>query len=147
VVSVSSAAHRGGSINFDDLQGERRYVGWSAYSQSKLANILFSNELARRLAGTGVTSNALHPGVVATNFGQNEPGLVAFGARLLAPFFISPEKGARTSIYLATSPEVEGVTGKYFEKCRQVSPARAATDADTARRLWEVSARLTGLTS
>lgn len=144
VINVSSNAHRAGRIDFDDLQGARRYSGWKAYAQSKLANILFTVELARRLEGTGVTVNALHPGFVSSNFATGTP-LSRLGMRLLRPFTITPEKGAETSIYLATSPEVEGVTGRYFVRKRVVEPAPAATDPAAARRLWQVSAELTGL--
>jgi NAD(P)-dependent dehydrogenase (short-subunit alcohol dehydrogenase family) len=147
VVSVASDAHRfAPRLDFDDLQHRKSYRGFPVYGKSKLANVLFSAELARRLAGTGVTSNALHPGFVASNF-FSSPGtkpllgrLMALSARLVA---IRPEEGAKTSIYLASSPEVEGVTGKYFEKQRQVTPSRAAQDETAARRLWDVSAELT----
>jgi len=105
-------------------------------------NVLFTAELARRLAGTGVTANALHPGVVATGFGQNTPGLFKSLVGIARPFMLSPEKGAETMVYLATSPEVEGVTGKYFEKCREARPSAAARDPESARRLWELSERL-----
>jgi retinol dehydrogenase-12 len=147
VVSVASDAHRWatGGIDFDDFQGRRRYSGFGAYAQSKLANLLFTLELARRLGGTGVTANALHPGFVASNFfaGNGWLGLLMrAGAKVSAT---SPEAGAKTSIYLATSPEVEGVTGAYFVKERAVRPARAAQDEAAARRLWELSEELTGL--
>jgi NAD(P)-dependent dehydrogenase (short-subunit alcohol dehydrogenase family) len=147
VVSVSSQAHRFVSgLDFDDLEHRKSYRGFRVYGESKLANVLFSAELARRLAGTGVTSNALHPGFVASNFFA-APGmkpllgrLMALSARFVA---ISPEEGAKTSIYLAASPAVEGVTGKYFEKQKQVTLSRAAQDETAARRLWDVSAELT----
>jgi NAD(P)-dependent dehydrogenase (short-subunit alcohol dehydrogenase family) len=145
VVNVASRAHLRGAIDFDDLQGERRYDPWAAYCQSKLANVLHAAELARRLAGTGVTANALHPGVIASGFGRGERSLLSIAVRLGAPFLSSPKKGARTSIYLASSPEVEGVTGRYFARCAETTPSRRARDADTARRLWDVSAELTGL--
>ncbi|MCP4426598.1 MAG: SDR family oxidoreductase [Chloroflexi bacterium] len=146
IVNVSSEAQAGATINFDDLQSEQDYNGFRAYGQSKLANVLFTNELARRLDGNGVTVNALHPGVVRTNFGK---GTTSFPfnlmIRLLAPFLASPEKGARTSIYLATSPKAEGVTGKYFvdEKEKESNPI--SHDAAVAQRLWQVSEQLTGL--
>jgi len=145
VVNVASEAAKLGRIDFDDLQGERRYRGGLAYAQAKLANILFSSELARRVAGSGVTSNALHPGAVASGFALNNTGLVRFGMKLVRPFLIDEEKGARTSIYLASSPEVEGVTGEYFVKNRPKKPPRNGRDPEVARRLWDVSARLTGL--
>jgi NAD(P)-dependent dehydrogenase (short-subunit alcohol dehydrogenase family) len=143
VINVSSDAHRGGAINFADPQLAHDYSGWRAYSQSKLANILFPRELARRLEGMGVTANALHPGFVASNFASNTGGLigVVFGIakRIVA---ISPEAGAETSVYLATSPEVAGVSGQYFDKCRVVEPSRAAQDAAAAEPLWQISEEL-----
>jgi NAD(P)-dependent dehydrogenase (short-subunit alcohol dehydrogenase family) len=146
VVNVASDAHRFVSgMDFDDLQSEKGYEAMDAYAQSKLANILFSAELARRLQGSGVTSNALHPGVVATNFGKNTTGLFAFFVKLGQPFMRSSEKGAATSVYLATSPEVEGVSGKYFANCKEKRPSAAARDEAAQRRLWEISERLVGL--
>jgi NAD(P)-dependent dehydrogenase (short-subunit alcohol dehydrogenase family) len=147
VVSVASDAHRfAPRIDFDDLQHRKSYRGFRVYAESKLANVLFSGALARRLAGTGVTSNALHPGFIASNFFA-APGMKPLLGRLMALsarfFAISPEEGAKTSIHLAASPEVEGVTGKYFEKQKPVIPSRAAQDETTARRLWEVSDELT----
>jgi NAD(P)-dependent dehydrogenase (short-subunit alcohol dehydrogenase family) len=145
IVSVASAAHQGCTINFDDLHGKKRYSGWRAYQQSKLANILFTRELARRLEGTGVTANALHPGYVKTQIFRVE-GIPGWLLRRAAELFaISPEEGAKTSIYLASSPEVEGVTGKYFAKQKPVSPSAASQDDGAARRLWDVSEELTGL--
>ena len=146
VVNVSSAAHRGARINFADLQGRQGYGGWRAYAQSKLANILFTYELARRLDGTGVTANALHPGFVATNFGRDNRGLVALTMRVLQLAAISPEQGARTIIYLAAAPEVEGMSGKYFVKEQVIPSSEASYDRDAAQRLWQVSAEMTGLT-
>ncbi len=147
IINVSSTAHVGGHINFDDLQGEKRYSAIRAYGQSKLANVLFTYELARRLEGSGVTANALHPGVVRTGFGKNSPGIVREAFKVFhiigRPFFISPAEGARTSIYLASSPELEGVTGKYFDKCAQVSSNTESHDTAIARRLWQVSEELT----
>jgi retinol dehydrogenase-12 len=145
VVNVSSSAHRDARINFDDLQGERRYSGWRAYSQSKLANLLFTYELARRLEGTGVTVNALHPGFVATRFGRNNRGLFALLIRLGQIAALSPEQGAETIVYLASSPDVEGVTGAYFVKKRPVDSSRTSYDRDAARRLWQMSTELTGV--
>ncbi|MGO9829221.1 MAG: SDR family oxidoreductase [Myxococcaceae bacterium] len=142
VVNVASEAHRGMRLDFEDLGNRKSYSGLRVYGQSKLMNILFTAELARRLAGTGVTVNALHPGVVATGFGQNTPGLFRTLIRLAAPFLTTPEKGAETLVYLATSPEVEGITGQYFIKCRAVKPSPAARDAQAAQTLWEASERL-----
>jgi NAD(P)-dependent dehydrogenase (short-subunit alcohol dehydrogenase family) len=145
VVNVASQAHRRATIDFDDLQLERkRYSGFRAYGASKLANILFTAELSRRLAGTNVTANCLHPGVVATNiFGGGAVGkLIGLLGRWV---LLSPTEGAATSVYLASSAEVGGVTGKYFDKCREVAPARIASDAAAAARLWGISERLTGL--
>ena len=145
VVTVSSQAHVMGRIAFDDPQGERGYSGSRAYNQSKLANVLFSAELARRLAGRGVTSNALHPGVVRTGFGSEDPGrlqklILPLGKWLLK----SPEQGARTSIYLASSPDVADVTGGYFADSKPKKPAPAGRDEAVARRLWDVSLDLVG---
>jgi NAD(P)-dependent dehydrogenase (short-subunit alcohol dehydrogenase family) len=145
VVNVSSSAHRYGRLNFGDLEGRRRYVGWLAYGQSKLANVLFTFELARRLAGSGITANALHPGLVATGFGRNNhrfPWPILF--RMGRPFCVSAEAGARTSIYLASAPEVETVTGRYFARERAVGVSRAAERRDHAARLWELSVAMTG---
>jgi len=145
VVNVASEASKVGKIDFDDLQGEKRYNPGRAYAQAKLANILFSSELSRRLHGAGVTSNALHPGAVASGFGFNDPGIFRFVVTIARPFLIGEEKGARTSIYLASSPDVEGVTGGYFVKCQPRLPPRRARDPETARRLWEVSERMCGV--
>lgn len=145
VVTVASDAHRGGRIRFEDLELERGYGGWKAYCQSKLANVLFARELARRLEGSGVTSNSLHPGFVATRFFAG-PGMTFWVTRRLAGLFaISPEAGARTSLHVASSPDVEGITGTYFERERPAAPSRAAQDDGDARRLWELSLALTGL--
>jgi NAD(P)-dependent dehydrogenase (short-subunit alcohol dehydrogenase family) len=143
VVNTASNAHRGGAIDFEDLNSRKNYGAWRAYNQSKLANILFSNELARRLQGTGVTSNALHPGVVKTEFGATINGPMSVGFNLMKEATaISPEKGSQTTLYLATSPEVAGVTGQHFAKCKPVEPAPQAKDEETARRLWEVTAQM-----
>ncbi len=147
IINVSSGAHRGATINFDDLHLRRGYGlgGFKAYSQSKLANILFTYELARRLAGSGVTANAMHPGFVATGFGRNNPGLMNAVMGLLHRFALTPEQGADTLVYLATAPEVEGVTGQYFEKRKPVRSSAVSYDESVARRLWEVSESLVGL--
>jgi NAD(P)-dependent dehydrogenase (short-subunit alcohol dehydrogenase family) len=145
IVNVASEAHRRAHIDFDDLQCERGYAGFRAYGRSKLANILYTYELARRLDGKRITANCLHPGVVATGFGRNDKGWLGYAIKLVAPFFLTPEEGAATSIYLASSPEVEGVSGKYFAKSAEKKSNRESYDRDVARRLWEVSEKLTGL--
>jgi retinol dehydrogenase 14 len=146
VVNVSSGAHTMGRIDFDDLQGERGYSGQRAYCQSKLANVLFTYELAGRLAGTGVTATVLHPGVVRTGFGAEDmPAISSVVLPLLRPFMKSPRRGAATSIYLASSPEVEGVTGQYFVNSSPKQSSARSHDTATAARLWRVSADLVGL--
>ena len=144
IVNVSSSAHMGGTIRFDDLQGERRYGGFRAYNQSKLAQILFTQELARRLEGTRVTVNACHPGVIRTNLGMGGSSVVV---RFVKMFLKSPEKGAETPIYLATSPEVEGISGKYFVRNQVLAPSARAQDPAVARRLFEVSMELAHLSA
>ena len=144
IVTVSSLAHRRATLDFDDLSWERRkYSGMQAYGASKLANILFTRELARRLDGTGVTANCLHPGVVATNIFNSGGWLGRLGMALARMLLLSPTDGAKTSVYLATSPDVANASGKFFDKCKEVEPAAAATDLAAARRLWEVSEQLT----
>jgi len=147
VIVVSSNAHKGArrGLDFDDLQAERSYRWMDAYNKSKLANIHFTRELAGRLEGTGVTVNALHPGFVRSDFGRGGDlgGVYGWGIKYLAsPFAISAEKGARTTVYLASSPDVEGASGSYFYKCRPAVPSAAAQDDDDARRLWEASEQL-----
>jgi NAD(P)-dependent dehydrogenase (short-subunit alcohol dehydrogenase family) len=144
LVNVSSGAHLNAHIDFDDLQSEQHYSGWKAYGQSKLANVMFTYELARRVQGRGVTVNAVHPGVVRTNFGSSG-GFVRFGARIAAPFLLSPEKGADTVIWLASSPEVEGMTGKYFLRRKPSRTSADARDRALQERLWQVSTELTHL--
>lgn len=145
VVNVSSEAHRSARMRWDDLQFERqRYSAFAAYGQSKLANILFTRELARRLEGTGVTANTLHPGVVASGFGRTYGGVTSMVMRVAQLFMITPEEGARTSVYLASSPDVASVTGKYFDKCALKEPSRAALEADAPARLWTLSEELVG---
>ena len=140
IVTVASTAQS--AIRFDDLQSERRYSMMDAYGQSKLANILFTYALANRLEGTGVTANCLHPGVVATNLAREFNPILRALTKVL---FISPERGAETSIYLASSPEVEGISGKFFSKKRVVQPQPAADDTASAQRLWQISEQLTQL--
>jgi NAD(P)-dependent dehydrogenase (short-subunit alcohol dehydrogenase family) len=148
VVTVSSGAQAMGRIDFDDLQGERAYRGQRAYNQSELANVMFTYELARRLEGSGVTATVLHPGVVRTAFGREDStGWMRLMLPVVRPFMRSPEEGARTSIHLASSPEVEGVTGQYFANERPRSSAKASYDRDAAGRLWDLSAELVGLSS
>lgn len=143
IVTVSSVAHKFGKLDFDDLNSTGKYRGMRVYGRSKLANILFTRELAERLEGTGVTANAAHPGSVASRFGQNNSGPMAAMTKVMAPFIRSPEKGALTSIYLATSPEVEGVTGKYFANSKEKQPSKAATSEENAHKLWEISQQMT----
>jgi NAD(P)-dependent dehydrogenase (short-subunit alcohol dehydrogenase family) len=150
VVTVSSAAHTTGRIDFDDLQGEylqgeRAYSVQRAYSQSKLANVMFTYELARRLDGTGVTATVLHPGVVRTGFGAEDRGPMNRLAVLARPFMKSPERGAATSIYLAADPMVEGVTGRYFVGRSPRASSKPSYDTAAAGRLWRISADLVGL--
>jgi NAD(P)-dependent dehydrogenase (short-subunit alcohol dehydrogenase family) len=149
IVNVASTAHNAArkGMPFDDLQSTGRYRGMRVYGESKLANILFTLELARRLEGSGVTANSLHPGTVRTGYGADGDarGFLAVGLKISQPFFLSPLKGARTSIYLASSPEVEGVSGEYFVKCKPAKSRRWAQDAEAAQRLWQVSEELVGL--
>jgi NAD(P)-dependent dehydrogenase (short-subunit alcohol dehydrogenase family) len=164
IVNTSSRAHARAQIHFDDLESRTDYRDIKAYEHSKLAIVLFTYELARRLEGTGVTANTLHPGVVATNFAANNSGIVGLLMRrvatkfatneqgaggllthLLGFVFLSPEQGAQTGIYLATSPEVEDVTGKYFVKCKAVPSSPDSYDTATAHRLWQISETLTNL--
>ena len=142
IVNVASEAHRRGSLAFDDLMGEKKYAGWFAYSASKLANILFTAELARRLEGTKVTTNSLHPGVIASGFARNNDGLVGFLAKLASPFLMSSEDGAKTTLFLATDPSGAATNGLYFSKCKPKTPSREARDASVAKRLWDVSEEL-----
>jgi retinol dehydrogenase 14 len=148
VVTVSSAAHASGRIDFEDLQGERAYSGQRAYVQSKLANVMFTFELARRVDGTGVTATVLHPGVVRTSFGaEDQAAYFALMARVARLFMKTPAQGAVTPVYLASSPEVEGITGRYFANRRPKTASKAAYDTAAAARLWQVSAGLAGLTA
>ena len=145
IINVSSNVHASGKIEFDNLQGERDYRP-TAYDNSKLANILFTMELARRLEGTGVTVNALYPGFVATGFAKNNGKVIAALVSIFAPLVArSPAKGAETSIYLASSPSVEGITGKYFYDSHVLPAASQATDMVVARKLWDVSAEMVRL--
>jgi len=157
IVNTASDAHESATLDFDDLQSVKAYrssvwqglryggPGMKVYGRSKLCNILFTRELARQLRGTGVTANCLHPGFVATRFGDQSGGLISFGVRVAKRFALSPEEGAETLAYLASSPEVASVTGKYFYKCRPVTPSKEAQDDMAARRLWQETARIAGL--
>src|SRR3989441_1957562 len=145
IVNVTSDAHNGAKVKFDDLQGEKKFSGWQAYGQSKLAMILFTHELATRLDGTGVTVNSAHPGVVRTNFAKNNGGLVAFGFRLIGAFFISPETAAKRILYVATSPDLENVNGKYLTKMHEARSSQESYDDDSAKWLWQMSEQLTKL--
>ena len=145
IVNVASEAHRGVSLRFVDLQGEVRYNRWLAYKRSKLANLLFTYELSRRLTGQGVTANALHPGFVATDIGVRHafvPGILWRIGKLAA---IGVEKGADTSIYLASAPDIAGISGEYFIDCRSARSSKASYDQHAALRVWDVSANLTNV--
>jgi NAD(P)-dependent dehydrogenase (short-subunit alcohol dehydrogenase family) len=145
VVSTASDAHKGYALDFDDLQATKSYSAISAYGRSKLCNILFTRELARRWSATGVTANCLHPGFVATRFGDASGGVLSRVVRLAKTFAISPGKGAETIVYLASSPEVSQ-NGEYFYKCRPATPTAAARDDEAARRLWAESEKIAGIT-
>ncbi|HEY3768672.1 MAG TPA: SDR family oxidoreductase [Candidatus Angelobacter sp.] len=145
VVNVASDAHKGQRLNFNDLQSTS-YSGFRVYGRSKLCNILFTRELASRWAGTGVTANSLHPGFVSTRFGDSSGGLLSWGVRAAKMFAISPEKGAETIIYLASSPEVSSATGLYYYKCKPATPTKEAQDSNTAQRLWQESEKIAGIT-
>jgi retinol dehydrogenase 14 len=148
VVTVSSNAHAMGRIDFDDLQGEQSYSGSRAYNQSKLTNVLFTYELARRLTGSAVTANALHPGVVTTSFGAEDPGrLQRLFVPFAQPFMNTPAQGAATSVHLAASPDLDQVTGRYFASSKPRRSSARSHDEAVASRLWQVSADLVGLTT
>ena len=145
VITVSSDAHTAARLDLDDPNLEHGWSSWRSYSNSKLANILFTRELAGRLDGTGVTANCLHPGVVRTGFGRDARPLMRVGITIARPFMLSPERGADTIVYLASSPDVAAKTGGYYVKREPREPSAAARDDGLARGLWETSERLTGL--
>jgi NAD(P)-dependent dehydrogenase (short-subunit alcohol dehydrogenase family) len=144
IVSTASDAHSAGKLDFSDLQSEKRYSTFRAYGTSKLCNILFTRELSRRLAGSGATANCLHPGFVNTRIGDNNKG-IAWIARIVKLFALSPAEGAETIVYLASSPEVAGKSGGYYIKSRLATPNADAQNDANARRLWEESARISGV--
>jgi NAD(P)-dependent dehydrogenase (short-subunit alcohol dehydrogenase family) len=145
IVNTASNAHLRATLDFGDLQTKNGYVPTLAYARSKLCNILFTRGLARRLAGTGVTANSLHPGFVATNFGQRDAGLFGWGMRFAMLFAARPEPGADTIVHLASAPAVEGVSGRYFYNSRETTPSAAAQDDAVAARLWQESEKIAGL--
>ena len=147
VVSTASAAHQGYTLDFDDLQAAKGYSAIKAYGRSKLCNILFTRELARRWSGKGVTTNCLHPGFVASRFGDGSGGLLSWVVRVAKTFAISPEKGAETIVYLASSPDVGAISGEYFYKCRPATPTAGGRDDAAAKRLWMESAEIAGIES
>jgi NAD(P)-dependent dehydrogenase (short-subunit alcohol dehydrogenase family) len=143
VVSTASEAHRRGKLDFDRLQEQK---GSTGYGTTKLCNILFTRELARRMAGTGVTANCLHPGFVATRFGDNAGGALRTGIAIAKRLFaLSPEEGAKTMVYLAASPEVASQSGGYYDRCAPAEPSPEARSDEEARRLWDLSARIAGI--
>ena len=145
IVNTASDAHKGRVLDFDDLQSTKGYSAVNVYGRSKLCNILFTRELSRRWRGRGVTVNCLHPGFVATRFGDRSGGFLSLGMRLAKTFAISPEEGAQIIVYLASSPDVASVSGEYFYKCRPAAPTAEARDDAAAKRLWIESAKLAGI--
>jgi NAD(P)-dependent dehydrogenase (short-subunit alcohol dehydrogenase family) len=145
IICTASNAHRSAKLDFADLQSAHAFNGLKVYGRSKLMNILFTRELARRLQGSGITANSLHPGFVATRFGDSGSGLLALALKGAKLFALTPHQGAQTLIYLASSPEVATVTGEYFHKCKPATPSRQAQNDTDAKRLWEVSAQLSGV--
>jgi NAD(P)-dependent dehydrogenase (short-subunit alcohol dehydrogenase family) len=145
IINVSSSAQTAGHIHFDDLMGEKKFAGFRAYAQAKLANIIFSYELDRRWGEHGITANAVHPGAVATNFGEEAKPVFRSLIKIGKPFLKTPQQGADTLVYLATSPEVEGISGKYFIRRKPVRSNRESYDQEVWKRLWEVSEELTGI--
>ena len=144
IINMTSSSHSSGIIDFDDLQLERNYRGWQAYANTKLMSMVFTYALARRLEGTGVTANCLHPGVIHTNLLRNFSSVLHLMFHALQRFFKQPDDGAETPVYLASSPEVDGVSGKYFRYCRPMGTTEESYDRDVQERLWAASERLTG---
>jgi NAD(P)-dependent dehydrogenase (short-subunit alcohol dehydrogenase family) len=144
IVNVASAAHYRGHIDFDDIEGARRYGAMRAYAQAKLGNVLFTYALARRLGGSGITVNALHPGVINTGFARNTGGLFGTAWSLMRPFLSSPDKGAETSLHVATAPELDGVTGRYFSHRRPKPSSAESRDEAVQERVWALSLRQVG---
>jgi len=147
IINVSSASHYRGHLNFDDLQMKKRYGVMKAYSQAKLAQVLFTYELSKRLEGTGVTVNSLHPGAVATNIWKSPMGPFSFLGNISRLFLLSPERGAETPVYLASSQEVDGATGRYYDHMREKQSSTESYDRATAEKLWDESEKLTGLST
>jgi len=145
LVNVASDAHKGEKLDFDDLQSAKSYRGLHVYGRSKLCNILYTRELARQWEGSGVTANSLHPGFVSTRFGDQSGGMLSFAVRAAKAFAISPEKGAETIVYLASSDEVAKANGLYYYKCKPATPTKEAQDDNSARRLWQASEKLAGI--
>jgi NAD(P)-dependent dehydrogenase (short-subunit alcohol dehydrogenase family) len=145
IVCTASDAHKGNKLNFDDLQSEKSYSGFGVYGRSKLMNILFTRELAKRLDGTGIAANCLHPGFVATRFGDQSGGFMSGLIGVAKNFALTPEQGAQTIIYLASSPDVEGQSGGYYVKSKRTAPTREAQNDADAKRLWDVSAKIAGV--
>jgi NAD(P)-dependent dehydrogenase (short-subunit alcohol dehydrogenase family) len=145
IINTASDAHHRAKLDFSDLQSRKGYSGFAVYSKSKLCNVLFTRELARRIAGTGITANSLHPGFVATRFGDQSGGMLSALVRVAKPIGgISPEEGAKTIIYLASSPDVARTSGEYFTKCAPVAPSSEARNDKDARKLWDVSEEIAG---
>jgi NAD(P)-dependent dehydrogenase (short-subunit alcohol dehydrogenase family) len=145
IINVASEAETSTEIDFNNLMLEKGYGGMRAYGMSKRANIVFTYELAKRLAGTGVTANCVHPGGVRTNFGASAGGLFALAVKIYHPFALSPDRGAQTIVWLASSPEVEGITGQYFEKKHPIKSTPQTYDPEVQEKLWKVSEQMTGL--
>ncbi len=147
IINVSSSAHKVPALTIDDLQRKKAFRGFRVYGESKLMNVLFTQELAERLKSSAVTVNALHPGFVRTGFGRNNAGIVATLLSVLQVFALTPEKGAETSIYLASSPDVKGVSGQYFVKKKAEAPGKAAQDLNVQHQLWDISAKIAGMSA
>ena len=147
IIHLSSVAHTIAKPNWDDIENKKKYDFARVYAEAKLYTLMFSNELAKRLEGTGITSNAVHPGLVGSNFGATSKNWYEYVVKLVQPFLISNEKGAATSIYLASSPEVEKISGKYFSKKKTTSPSNASQNKESWKKLWDISEKMVGLGS